>query len=307
MDWYEDIKSNLWVLPRGIQRDGMAGKNSMTWTSKYGSLVTAGFDVASADGINEKHLAAHLLYLAESDYGKRDEKIPGLAVHLWLQYFLDNFESVNQAVNFVKNNPFQVIPAMVPGTVEKPFSVHLMIEDSGGDSAIFEYVNGEVKIYHDSKYLVMTNSPPFDKQLDNLKQYTGFGGNKPLPGTTDAADRFVRGAYYQRNLPEPNNLRETIAGVISVARNMAAPFGTSDPARPNIAPTIWRTVSDLTNGVYYFESTTNPNIIWVKLQNLNFGEGASAKKLDLVNSPDLIGEVSEQFQDAKAFEWPKPI
>lgn len=60
----------------------MAGNNSLKWTSKYGSVVTTGFDLASTDGINEKHLAAHLLYLVESDYGKRDEKIPGLAVHL---------------------------------------------------------------------------------------------------------------------------------------------------------------------------------------------------------------------------------
>ena len=303
MDWFEDIKSNLWVLPRGMQRDGMAGNNSLKWTSKYGSVVTTGFDLASTDGINEKHLAAHLLYLVESDYGKRDEKIPGLAVHLWLQFFLDNFKSVNEAVNFVSNTSFQLVPAMIPGTIEKPFQVHLMIEDSTGDAAIFEYVNGQSKIYHDSKYVVMTNSPTFDKQLHNLKQYAGFGGEKPLPGTTAAADRFVRGVYYQRNLPKPNNVRQTIAGIISVARNMAQPIGTSDPLRPNISATLWRTVSDLTNGAYYFESTTSPNIIWVKLQNLDFEEGAPIKKLDMVHKPDLIGDVSLQFQDATPFKW----
>lgn len=171
---------------------------------------------------------------------------------------------------------------------------------------VFEYVNGEPKIYHGHQYVVMTNSPTFDKQIEGLKEYNGFGGNKSLPGTTESADRFTRGAYYQKSLPKPNNIRETIAGVISVARNMAQPFGTPDPTRPNISPTRWRTVCDLTNGVYYFESTTSPNIIWVSLQNLNFEEGSPVKKLDLVNKPDRIGDVSTNFQETEPFEWLKP-
>ena len=118
--------------------------------------------------------------------------------------------------------------------------------------------------------MIMTNDPPFDQQLENLKQFKGFGGNKLLPGTTDSADRFVRAAYYQKNLPEPSNIRETIAGVSSVARNVSQPFGIADPFRPNISSTRWRTVSDLTNMVYYFESTSSPNIIWVKLNKLDF-------------------------------------
>jgi penicillin V acylase-like amidase (Ntn superfamily) len=35
----------------------------------------------------------------------------------------------------------------------------------------------------------------------------------------------------------------------------------ADPARPNISTTCWRTVSDLTNRVYYFESTTGANLL----------------------------------------------
>lgn len=39
MDWLEDMKSNLWLFPRGIKREGLAGKNSLTWTSKGGRTV----------------------------------------------------------------------------------------------------------------------------------------------------------------------------------------------------------------------------------------------------------------------------
>src|SRR6476469_5647020 len=116
MDWLEDMKSNLWLFPRGIKREGLAAKNSLTWMSKYGSIITAAYDIGSTDGINEKNLAGHLLWLAESDYCKRDESVPGLSVGLWLQYFLDNFASVDEAVNFVENHPFRLLTGMVADT-----------------------------------------------------------------------------------------------------------------------------------------------------------------------------------------------
>jgi penicillin V acylase-like amidase (Ntn superfamily) len=61
------------------------------------------------------------------------------------------------------------------------------------------------------------------------------------------------------------------------------------------------------NVVYYFESTTSPNIIWVKLNELNFKEGSPVKKLDLVNQPDRIGDASDKFDNSEPFEWAKPI
>lgn len=46
MDWNDDTRTNLWVFPRGMQRDGAAGPNSAKWTSKYGSLGTAVYDAS---------------------------------------------------------------------------------------------------------------------------------------------------------------------------------------------------------------------------------------------------------------------
>ena len=36
MDWKEDIMSNIYVFPRGIQRAGYNKENAVKWTSKYG-------------------------------------------------------------------------------------------------------------------------------------------------------------------------------------------------------------------------------------------------------------------------------
>jgi penicillin V acylase-like amidase (Ntn superfamily) len=299
MDWFEDMKTNLWVFPRGIQRDGGVGKNSLKWTSKYGSLIASGYDIMTVDGINEKGLAVNPLWLAESDYGKRDESIPGISFTL-SQYFLDNFETVADAVRFIETKPFQIVTGPM-GSTNKTAAGHLALADATGDSAVIEYIDGKAKIYHDRKYTVMTNSPPFDAQLANLKQYKAFGGTKELPGSEQSVDRFVRAARYLEGLPKPENKRETIAYLMSVMRNISAPFGASDPLRPNISATRWRTVADLTNRVYYFESTISPNVIWVFLDKLKLTEGSPVLKLDLVNELDRVGDVTMQFKKSKPF------
>lgn len=305
MDWFEDIRSNMWVLPRGAARDGLAPKNPLKWTSKYGSLVVTAYDAGTADGINEKGLAAHMLYLPETAVGPRDEAVPGLTMSLWEQYYLDQFATVAEAVAAFKAQPYQLLMAVEPMS-KKPTTVHIALDDAAGDSAILECINGEVKFYHGRDYTVMTNQPSFDQQIVNLKQYRGFGGDKKLPGTHEPGDRFARGAYYVKNLPKPQSDREAVAAVMSVMRNVSAPFGIADPERPNVSTTVWRTVTDLTNRVLYYDSVFSPQVFWVDAKKLNFEAGAPVKKLTLVGNPDIGGESSGKFEPAEMFPFLGP-
>jgi penicillin V acylase-like amidase (Ntn superfamily) len=68
----------------------------------------------------------------------------------------------------------------------------------------------------------------------------------------------VRAAYYIDHLPEPSSKREAVAEILSVMHNAAQPFGTVDPARPNVSSTVWRTVVDFESGMYFFESSFSP-------------------------------------------------
>jgi choloylglycine hydrolase len=80
-DWTEKANSAFRVHPRGTQRTGAVAENPHKWTSKYGSLVLTAYDSGTHEGVNEKGLAAHALYLAgESDYGKRDPKLQGIGI-----------------------------------------------------------------------------------------------------------------------------------------------------------------------------------------------------------------------------------
>ena len=302
MDWKEDTRSNLWIFPRGMKRNGEIGKNPLEWTSKYGSVVASAYDICSTDGMNEKGLVANLLWLAESEYPQWDGKKPGLSIAAWVQYILDNFATVDEAVSYVEKGTFEVVSDMMPDRTRMA-TLHLSISDADGDNAIFEYIGGELKIHHDKSYQVMTNSPVFDQQLALNDYWKNIGGTTFLPGTNRAADRFVRASFYINASPKVADTRTAVASVFSVIRNTSVPLGITTPNEPNISSTRWRTVSDQKNKVYFFESTIQPNVFWVNLQDVDFSEKAPVKMLDLVSGKTYAGNTAEQFVEAKPFKF----
>lgn len=304
MDFSIDIPANLWLFPRGEQRNGEVGKSSIEWTSKYGSIATSSWDIATSDGMNEKGLVANLLWLVESDYPafEKDGDTKGLSVSLWAQYALDNFANVAEAVEEFSKRDFVLVTDYIPGT-DKYTTVHLSLSDASGDNAIFEYISGKLVIHHDASYTVMTNDPPYKEQLAINEYWKKIPGNKFLPGTNNPADRFARASFYIDAIPKTDNTRTAVASVFSVIRNCSVPFGITTEGFPNISSTRWRTVADQTKMVYYFESIMTPNILWVDLNKIDFSSKAGTRKLDLSEGQTYAGESSKHFKKAKPFKF----
>jgi len=304
MDWKGDIPANLWIFPRGMERDGLTGNNSVKWKSKYGSVITSSWNIATSDGMNEKGLVGNLLWLVESAYPEfqKNSGHKGLAISLWLQYALDNFASVAEAVEAFRKEEFVVASSHVPGT-DIFATIHLSISDASGDNAIFEYIKGKLVIHHSKDYVTMTNSPIFDEQLAINSYWKGIPGTIMLPGTNRAADRFVRASYYINAIPKTDNTRIALAGAFSVIRNCSVPYGISSPTEPNISSTQWRTVSDHKNKVYYFENVLSPNVVWVEFSKIDFNEKAPVKMLSLENNENFSGECSLNFKNTKPFQF----
>jgi penicillin V acylase-like amidase (Ntn superfamily) len=313
MDWSEDMHSNLWVFPAGIERDGNAGPRSPHWRAKYGSVVVSGYDIGSVDGMNERGLVANALYLAETDYGKPDSGRAPLSISLWAQYVLDNYASVAEAVQALAKEPFQIIAPPLPDG--KPITIHLSLSDASGDSAILEYLDGQLVIHHSKAYRIMTNSPIYSEQLALDTYWRGIGGLSFLPGTNRAADRFVRASFLMEAIPkqvDPNYITavpqqsyawQAVASVLGVMRAVSVPLGISSPDQPNLSSTLWRTVADQTDLVYYFDSATRPNTFWVSLRKLNLAPGAPVMKLSLDGGQVYSGEVAGDFVATPSFRF----
>lgn len=299
MDWMQDIQTDLWAFPAGIKRVGNNDDpNAVTWTSKYGSIIASGYNIATTDGINTEGLNANLLYLSTADYGKPQSNRKDISFLCWAQYVLDNYATVDDAVRDFGQDKFNMIGSALPNGANP--TVHLSITDRSGDNAIFEYIKGKLIVHHNKKYQVMTNEPSYEKQLTLNNYWKEFHGVF-LPGTIIPEDRFVRASYFLNNAEKTSDQQKAVAIVFSIIRNVSVPMVITDSGKPNVAVTLWRCAANLKENIYFFENTDRPNIFWVDVKKMNLTVGAPVKKLSLQHGQIYAAEVSDKFVPSKSF------
>lgn len=294
MDWTDDVTPNIYVFPRGINRDGEAGDNSMEWTSKYGSVITSGYNTFTTDGLNEKGLMFNLLYLRETSYKRENDNRQSISVGAWGQYVLDNFATVSEAVNELAKDNMRV-------NDPTNSSLHFSLSDATGNSAIIEYIGGEIKIYEGSQYRVLTNSPTYDIQIEKHK--SRLDSITFLPGGISSADRFARASFYTNELPKTDKAIDGVMSVFAVLRTISTPIHVTSKDDKDPEYTVWRTVADQKNLIYYFEMVDSPTFCWLDLSQLSFKKGTSIKKLILDNGSTYMGNVTDKLIQSIPFKF----
>lgn len=306
MDWFRNAKLKMAVFPRGIKQQGGDDAKALKWVSRYGSMVFVVFDddipESTSDGINEKGFTVEVNALSETDYGHSSAKAT-ISQLKWAQFYLDSFANVKEAVAFAKKDTLQIQPFFFE-SLNRTLGIHLSLADTSGDSAIIEYLDGQVHIYHDKRYKVLTNDPNYYQQLDNLSMYSDFGGEKSLPGSFSSSDRFVRGAFYEKQLPNSNVLKEEIYSLLSVMENVSQVERSTTPDKPYASRTIWRNVADLTHKTYYFQSREQRQLISFSLDAFNLNKNAPILEYYPENHPDHTGNVSSFFMVHKGAHQP---
>lgn len=301
MDWFRNAKLKMTVFPRGIKRQGGDDAKALKWVSRYGSMAFVVYDddipESTSDGINEKGFSVEVNALSETNYGHSSTKAT-MSQLRWAQFYLDSFANVKEAVAFAKNDTLQLQPFFFK-SLENSLGIHLSLADPSGDSAIIEYLDGRVHIYHDKRYKVVTNDPNYHQQLENLSMYTDFGGEKSLPGSFSSSDRFVRGAFYEKQIPRSDDLEEEIYSLLSVMENVSQPERGITKDKPYAARTIWRNVADLTHKTYYFQSRKQRQLIFFSLDGFNLNKNSPILEYYPENHPDHTGNVSTFFKVGK--------
>jgi choloylglycine hydrolase len=274
----------------------------------------SGYDIGTAEGMNEKGLVVNMLALVESDYGTPSTGKKVISISTWAQYILDNFATVAEAVTELEKENFQVQTVVLP--TGNAANMHLAISDATGDSAIFEYVKGKLVIHHGKKFRVMTNSPTYDRQLAIQEYWQDAGALMGfLPGTPRAADRFARALVYLDSIPTETKKQyisgvpqqkfqfQAMMSVLSVMRSVGTPLGITVENQPYTSSTIWRTISDSSNRVVLFDSAMAPATFWVRLEDLDLKPGAPVKKLELAGGKTYNGSAADKFVAAKLFDF----
>ena len=176
LEFAVDIHSDVLVSPRGYARMGVTpdGKDGFKWKAKYASVGANGVGLpVIIDGLNEAGLAAGLFYFpTTAGYQPYAPADAARTIAPWQlgSWILDNFASVDE----VKANIGSIV---VAATVLKQWGfsppVHAIVHDASGKSITIEYVGGKLNVY-DNPLGVITNSPGFDWQMTNLRNYVNF-------------------------------------------------------------------------------------------------------------------------------------
>lgn len=307
MDWEPETSDpRLVISPRGISRSGdrigtgrATDPNPLTWKSRYGSVAVTAKGAGVADGMNEKGLAAHALWMNAADFGSRDADRPGVNDGLWAQYILDRAATVEQAIELTR--AVDITPVTLPGGLLVPLS--LAVEDASGDSAILQYVDGQLTVFHGPQYRVMSNDPPYAQALALVDPngYADATRLDVLPGNTNSADRFVRASFYLDFLrrTSPRSLEEAKASLMSVARNVSDPIGAPMDTPGSVDETDYRTLADLTHLTYTYEPTRRLGFLVTDLNKIDFSPGQPVRVLDPTDRR-LQGDVTSRYRPSPA-------
>lgn len=294
MDFSSPLPADLVVRARGEKWSSPApnGKTGMQWKQKYGFV---GFSVLGmrqvADGMNEKGLAAEVLWLPSVGYqeipaSKRGKAMGSSFLPSWV---LGSFASVDEVA--------EALPKVLVWGREVPEmqmipTLHMAVHDASGKSLVVEWVGGKLHMY-DNPLGVMTNDPPFPMQLANLRNYvnltpwvqnrelegiqvkgTGYGsGTLGLPGDSTGPSRFTRLAVMKSFAYQPENAEEAVTltrHLLNAVDVLPGVARAKAPDGEHTDYTQWTTIKDLTNLKVHFNSYKDHTLRMVDLKRLDF-------------------------------------
>lgn len=301
MEFADNLESRILIIPRGqkIVGTGPGNKPGLSWKTKYGAVGLDCYDVvAFADGMNEKGLAAGVFYLPGfTQYQKVSPAEQGKSLAPWEipLWILTNFATVEEVKTAISK--IKVWPGVIPSLSKNPLPLHFITTDKSGQSLVIEYVKGKLHLY-DNPLGVITNSPPFDWHLNNLRNYVNLSANNVpqlklsgitlyptgqgsgmlgLPGDVTPPARLVRAvAFTQAALPVKGG-NEAARQAFRLLNSFYITKGMSrgmENGKPVYDFTQWMDACDLKNLKFYVATYYNlvPKMVDLKRLDLSGGK-----------------------------------
>ena len=301
LDWRTPIPTNLYVYPRGVEKQSMPSGPMLTWTSQYGSVVAVGYDGGVTEGMNEAGLVVNGLFCKGTIYKEAigNNDMPVMSLSMFVSYFLDNFATVGEVSAWLADNQFAIFGKTFDGGTAS--TLHWAMTDKSGETLVLEYVDGNLNLYKSRDLQVMTNDPPMPQMQAIDKYWQGVGGVNMLPGTVRSADRFVRALFFIKRVPDNVGYDAALGSLASIMGTVSVPYGYEIVGEPNVSSTQWRSIADSPGGKYYFKFADSLSTFWVDLSRMMLNPGAPILKLDTSKHTDFSGCVNHLFKKSAGF------
>ena len=253
------------------------------------------------DAINEKGLAiAGLNFVGNAHYKEKQEGKDNVAQFELIPWILSQCATTKEARRLIE----KINLLNVPFSAQLPLAqLHWIISDSE-ESITVEAVRDEIKIY-DNPVGVLTNNPPFDKQLFALNNYMNLSNKSPknsfaqnlelqqysrgmgaigLPGDLSSQSRFVRVAFVKMNSVSGEDENESVSQFFHILNSVDQQRGCCQLDDGKYEITIYTSCCNATKGIYYYTTYDNHQITAVDMNKENL-DGDS-----LVRYPIIKGE-----------------
>lgn len=238
------------------------------------------------DAINEKGLGmASLNFVGNAACWDKEEGKDNIAQFEFIPWILGQCSTVREARELVaKMNLLNV-----PYNDKLPLSqLHWIIADR--DEAItVEAVEEGIKVY-DNPVGVLTNNPPFDKQMFALNNYMHLSAKSPqntfgdglelnrysrgmgaigLPGDLSSQSRFVRVAFTKMNSLSGDGETESVSQFFHILNSVDQQRGCCELDDGKYEITIYTSCCNADKGIYYYTTYDNHQITAVDMHREN--------------------------------------
>lgn len=247
--------------------------NPAKWVSKYGSLTFNQFGREfPTGGINETGLVVELMWLDDTKYSEKDDRPVTGGVLQWIQYQLDNCETIQEVIDTDKD--IRIPARAVP--------IHFLIADKFGNSATVEFLNGKMVSYKGQElpYRVITNDT-YEKSLKYFKA-GDFNIDFPIPNdANNSLNRFAKACTMLELFNKVENISAVDYG-FTILNNVSQESHTK-----------WSIVYDIKNMKIYFKTFENSKIKNINITSLDFDCSSPVKMMDV--NYDTEGNVNESL------------
>lgn len=237
------------------------------------------------DAMNEYGLGmAGLNFVGNAKYNEVIEGKENVAQFEFISFILSTCKNVLEAKNKIK----EINLVKTPYNEYYPAAkLHWILRDTN-DCIVVEAMENGLHIY-DNKTGSLTNNPPFNYQLENLKNYVSLNNDEPnksfsfneafysrgmgsvgLPGDLTSQGRFVRVVYtahFSVASPDENSSVNQFFHILESAWQTRGLCKIND----KYEITIYASCMNLNEGIYYYKTYDNPQIsaVYLKNENLN--------------------------------------
>lgn len=255
------------------------------------------------DAVNEKGLCiAGLNFPGLAHYGKpqvRKDNVASFELIPWLLGTCDTVDQADQLLQRINitDTPFSDVFAPTP--------LHWIITDTNRCITVEAMADG--LHIHENSVGILTNNPPFDFHLYNLrnhmqvstapavnqfssaldlKPYSNGMGGIGLPGDLSSASRFVRAAFVKLNSIAGSTEEENVSQFFHILNSVAMPHGCVQMPEDRYEITLYSDCYNADQGIFYYTTYNNSRICTVEMHREDL-DGNQIVSYPLLRKPDF--------------------